>query len=191
MLGFLLAIMPVLKSTGTEVAYTLLRLFGFLALFIIICIIVQIPFRHALQYLTKNKEMFCITSMGYFLVIAQIGNFCNQSIELSCFVAGMMMASRKKLSEAIEHALEPVRDIFGCLFFATIGLHIYPSFLIQEGLLLIVLTILVVGFKIFIAATVMHFIFRRSWRDALVISVGLGQISEFTFVLASKAKSYH
>jgi Kef-type K+ transport system membrane component KefB len=188
MLGFLLALMPVLKSTSTEVAYTLLKLLGFLALFLVICGIVQFPFRFVLSFLIKNKELFCITSMAYFLVISQVGTLCNQSTELSCFVAGMMMASQKKLSEAIEHTLAPVRDIFGCLFFASIGLHIYPSFLIQEGLLLIVLTFVVISTKICIGMTIIHFIFRRSWRDAMVISVGLGQISEFTFVLASKAK---
>jgi Kef-type K+ transport system membrane component KefB len=190
MLGFLLALMPVLKTTGIEVMYTMLKLLGYLGLFLLIAGLVQIPFKYGLHRLKKNKELFCLTSLAYCLVIAQIGELCNQSVELSCFVAGMYMASSKPLADGIEHTLESVKSIFGGLFFASIGLHIYPSFLIKEGLLLIVLTLIVVLVKIFLATMVIHFIFRRTWRTAIVISVGLAQVSEFTFVLASKAKRY-
>ncbi|OAJ36044.1 hypothetical protein BDEG_20263 [Batrachochytrium dendrobatidis JEL423] len=93
------------------------------------------------------------------------------------------------LGNATAHVAEPLRGMFAALFFASIGLHIYPSFLLNEGLLLISLTFLVVAIKIALAIVVFKAVFRFSWSTSMTVAIGLGQMSEFTFVLASKAKS--
>lgn len=111
-------------------------------------------------------------------------------MELSCFIAGVMLSSRKALAETVDRCLLPLRVIFGALFFASIGLHIYPSFLVNELFVLLTLTGLVLVFKIVSTWLVMRVVFFKSWRESLFIGVGLGQVSEFTFVLASKAKRY-
>ena len=103
-------------------------------------------------------------------------------------MAGVMIASQKRISPFIIHTLEPIKQIFGALFFSSIGLHIYPSFLYNEGILLLTLTLFVMVFKVVVSALVVNIAFRVRVKNAIVIGVGLAQISEFTFVLASKAK---
>lgn len=113
-----------------------------------------------------------------------------------------MIASQKRISPFIMHTLEPIKHIFGALFFSSIGLHIYPSFLYKEGLLLLTLTAFVMVFKVLVSSLVVNVIFRVRFNYSIVIGgkfhlgslnfllflVGLAQMSEFTFVLASKAK---
>ena len=189
MLGFLLAMMPVLKSSGVELAYTIFKLVVMLLLFLIIAFICSYPYIICLNWLnTGRKEIFLMASIAFCLVIVQIGSLMDQSIEMACFVAGMLLASQKKLTEEISHTLEPLKQVFGALFFASIGLHIYPSFLIKEGVLLLLLTALAILFKIVFCFLLLLLVFRLDFRTCAIIAVGLGQISEFTFVLASKAK---
>ena len=189
MLGFLLAMMPVLQSSGVELAYIVFKLIGMLFLFLFVSFLCSYPYIMCLNWLnTGRKEIFLMASVAFVLVIVQIGSLMDQSIEMACFVAGMLLASQRKLTEDIFHILEPLKQVFGALFFASIGLHIYPSFLISEGGLLLLLTLLAILFKIVFCFALLLFVFRLESKTCAVIAVGLGQISEFTFVLASKAK---
>jgi len=87
------------------------------------------------------------------------------------------------------HLIEPVRDVFSCLFFAAIGLHgVHPSLLVREAGVLLLLTVVTVVFKFGVTCLIMMLVFRYDWRTASIISIGLSQISEFVFVLGSRAK---
>jgi predicted Kef-type K+ transport protein len=82
-----------------------------------------------------------------------------------------------------------VRDVFSCLFFAAIGLHgVHPSLIMREAGLLLLLTIGTVIFKYCLTCIIMMTVFRYDFKTASIISIGLSQISEFVFVLASRAK---
>jgi Kef-type K+ transport system membrane component KefB len=193
MLGFLLAMMPMLQSSGIELAYTALKLIGNLVFFVFIAYLLSYPCINGLDWLRKtqrNHEIFVMASIAFCLAVVQLGFLLDQSMELSCFVAGMLVASRNPLAGSVIHSLEQLKLVFAALFFASIGLHIYPSFLIKEGLLLLTLTSVVLIAKILLTFVIIVFFFRLKARTALIIGVGLGQISEFTFVLASKAKGY-
>lgn len=205
LLGFLLAIMPGLEhSGGLEVAYTAMRLIILSILFTLVSYIIRSPMLQGLTWLYKKSkkstsldhtrhqsgpsEVFLLASIGVLLMYIGLGQLFEQSIELSCFVAGMMIANQKNIAESVLSKLEPFKQIFSALFFASIGLHIYPSFLYNEGFLLITLTLIVMFSKALITFFVMV-IFRIPVKTSALIGIGLGQISEFTFVLASKAKS--
>jgi predicted Kef-type K+ transport protein len=83
--------------------------------------------------------------------------------------------------------IEPVRDMFACLFFASIGLHIYPSFLASEAMLLFTLSAIVIGFK-YIATCIILYLFKFDIHKSSTMAIALAQVSEFGFVLASRAK---
>ncbi|CAG8473114.1 3690_t:CDS:2 [Diversispora eburnea] len=128
-------------------------------------------------------------SVSLCLLMSQVSYILGIGAEIGCFVAGMLVHNRRTFFEFSINLVEPVKDIFSCLFFASIGLHIYPSFLINEGPLLFALTIGVVGFK-FIISNIAFMTFGYNFRHANVMSIGLSQISEFAFVLGSRAKSF-
>jgi Kef-type K+ transport system membrane component KefB len=76
-------------------------------------------------------------------------------MELSCFVAGVIVASDEKLSESVMEQTRPLKELFSALFFASLGLHIYPSFLLNEGLLLVLLAASCMFFKVVLTTSVM------------------------------------
>ena len=63
-------------------------------------------------------------------------------MELGCFVAGLMVSVTPEHTGRIINLVEPIRDLFGCIFFVTMGLHIYPSFLLSQVARSIVPTLL-------------------------------------------------
>lgn len=190
MLGFLLVVMPLLQSSGIMVAYTGVRLIFLLVSFLFASFILKFPVLAGLTYLRKKVkgEVFLLSTIGVLLLYVKLGAVLQQSPELACFVCGVVIAGQKQLSEEVVHTLDSIKQLFGALFFASIGLHIYPSFLYNEGPLLISLTLFLMFFKVVLTFGVVNVVFRKDSRTSMIISVGLGQISEFTFVLASKAK---
>eukprot|EP00045_Choanoeca_perplexa_P015619 m.198601 g.198601 ORF g.198601 m.198601 type:complete len:737 (+) comp17042_c0_seq10:240-2450(+) len=139
------------------------------------------------------------------------------SMELGCFLAGLMFSmSESKMRHsklkgtisasslnaeghvAIEghgmlHQLmvmvEPVKDLFLVIFFASVGMHVYPTFLATNAFLLLVLTTIVLLLKWLAGVCVFYLGLRAvDARTAHVLSVGLAQISEFAFVLASRGR---
>lgn len=112
------------------------------------------------------------------------------SIELGCFIAGVTMNSSSiPLDRKFHEKIEAIRDFFSCIFFVSIGIHIYPSFLMKQALLLCTVTAFIMGLKLMIAIAVLSFGFRLNFNNVMAIGVGLSQISEFAFVLASRGKS--
>jgi predicted Kef-type K+ transport protein len=182
-----------LQHSGTEIAITSSKLILYLILYIFISNILRIPFLILLEHvqLKASREVFLLSSLGVLLIYIRIGILFDQSTEISCFVAGVMIASKPKLGDAVMHSVESLKQFFGALFFASIGLHIYPSFLIEEGFLLLGLTLIVILFKVLLTTIVIYCAFRKPLRESFIIGVGLAQISEFTFVLSSKAKGYY
>jgi Kef-type K+ transport system membrane component KefB len=140
-------------------------------------------------------------------------------MELGCFLAGLMfsMSESKMRHSTIKtsiststlkpdghgHGLEapntmmhqlllvvePVKDLFLVIFFASVGMHVYPTFLATNALLLLVLTTIVLLLKWLAGICVFYLALQAvDRRTAHVLSVGLAQISEFAFVLASRGR---
>ena len=193
LLGFLLALMPVLEKSGIEAASEFLFVLMWVVLFLIAVFLVHYPLLALLEWLNKlqeHHEIFLMACICACLLLSELGSLFRQQMELCSFVAGVIVATRKGVAETTLKTTQSLKEVFSALFFASIGLHIYPSFIVKEGLLLLALTILTILFKIVLTTVTMHILFRQSLRNSLTIGVGLCQISEFTFVLASKAKRY-
>jgi len=85
--------------------------------------------------------------------------------------------------------VEPVKDLFLVIFFASVGMHVYPTFLATNALLLLMLTTVVLLLKWLAGMCVFYLALQAvDRRTAHVLSVGLAQISEFAFVLASRGR---
>lgn len=118
------------------------------------------------------------------------------SNELGCFVAGVMISasqpsSRDRPMHGLIATIEPVRDCFLAIFLASVGMHIYPTFLISNGKLIIILTLSVILMKYASAMMVWLLVWRsEDVATGHALSAGLAQISEFGFVLASRGVRY-
>jgi Kef-type K+ transport system membrane component KefB len=140
-----------------------------------------------IQSIQKNHELMLLGTMAVCMTMLILSEHLGLGMELGCFAAGVIVRSRKGLFETSLKVIEPVRDLFACLFFAGIGLHIYPSFLASEAVLLLTLATGVIGFK-YIVTCVILYLFQFDIHKSSTMAIALAQISEFGFVLASRAK---
>lgn len=111
-------------------------------------------------------------------------------MELGCFLAGALMSSQGHMvTEEVVSYIEPIRDFLAIIFFASIGLHVFPTFVLYELSILVVLTLFVVLMKFALAALVLSLLLpTTSQHIKWVVAAGLAQVSEFSFVLGSRAR---
>ena len=122
------------------------------------------------------------------LAMMFVAHYLGLSMELGSFVAGLQLSVRRTSSERAVALLAPVRDVFAALFFASIGLHVYPQFLWQEWRLVLSLAAIVVTAKFVLGFGLYRVFFRHSTSQAVRIAIALAQLSEFGFVVAARAK---
>ncbi|KAI7875379.1 hypothetical protein K492DRAFT_240306 [Lichtheimia hyalospora FSU 10163] len=197
LLGFMLAIIPALAESGAQVMVAILKIAVSFSVFGALCygIIKLTPsflprvIRTVLPNMksTGSHELTVLGTIAVCLVMLVISDRLGLGMEIGCFAAGVLLRSRKAMFEPALAAIEPVRDLFACLFFASIGLHVYPSFLASQAMLLLVLAAGVIGFK-YVATFGILVSLKIDTRKSSAMAVALAQISEFAFVLASRAK---
>ncbi len=138
-----------------------------------------------LSRLHDEHDLFLITSVGVGLALAGLGAAVfGIPLALAAFVGGLAVTESHEAAEA-RRRLRPFRDVFAVLFFVAIGTLVDPSRLIEAAPQLALLLGLVVVAKVAVAWALVR-LARLDVRP-LQLAVGLGQIGEFSFVLASVA----
>ncbi|MBD2150378.1 cation:proton antiporter [Pseudanabaena sp. FACHB-1277] len=187
-LGLMLAVLPALdhpESVSIEVikALSVTALFAGLAIAAGIWLIP--PFLRWVAG-TESRELFLLSVIVLCLGIALLTESLGLSIEMGAFVAGLMISEVEYADQALTY-VEPLRDVFATLFFAAIGMLIDPVFLVQNWELILGLVAIVMLGKFLIVVPLVS-IFRYPLRVAIFAGLGLAQIGEFSFVLASEGQ---
>ncbi|GAB4381826.1 MAG: cation:proton antiporter [Elainellaceae cyanobacterium] len=189
-LGLMLAVLPALdrpsEEIGVAVGIALLKT-GLLAAGAIVAGIWLIP--PLLRFLarTESRELFLLGVVALCLGIALLTEYLGLSIEMGAFIAGLMISEVEYADQTLTY-VEPIRDIFASLFFAAVGMLIDPGFIWSNLELILGLVALVLIGK-FLIVTPLVRAFGYSLRTSLIVGLGLAQIGEFSFVLASKGQS--
>jgi monovalent cation:H+ antiporter-2, CPA2 family len=131
----------------------------------------------------KSNEMLLVTVLGLCFGFALLADKLGYSVALGAFMIGAVIAEAREIGR-IETLIEPVRDMFSAIFFVTIGLLIDPKTLAQHWLPILVLTIVVVVGKV-ITCALGTFLAGNDTRTSLRVGMGLAQIGEFSFIIAS------
>ena len=131
---------------------------------------------------TENSELFLLTVIALCLGIALVTDSLGLSIEMGAFVAGLTIAEIDYADQALAKMI-PLRDTFASLFFASIGMLINPVTLWQNlGVIIGLVALVMIGKAGIIFPIVWRFGY--SFKTAVISSLGLNQIGEFSFVLA-------
>lgn len=183
-LGLMLAILPALNepgNIGAALMAAILKALLFFASALAMGYWVVPALVKAIAR-TENSELFLLTIIALCLGVALTTAALGLSIEMGAFVAGLMIAEIDYSDQALAKVL-PLRDTFASLFFASIGMLIDPLVLWENLVVILGLVILVmVGKAVIICPLILKFGY--SLKTALVTSLGLNQIGEFSFVLA-------
>ena len=133
---------------------------------------------------TGSRELFTLAVIALSVGVAfGSAELFGVSLALGAFFAGMVV-HESDLSHRAERELLPLQDVFGALFFVSVGMLFDPAVLVREPLrLLAVVGIIVVG-KSLVAFGIVRLL-RGSTQTALTVSAALAQIGEFSFILAT------
>lgn len=132
---------------------------------------------------TGSRELFTLAVVAFAICIAYgAAALFSVSFALGAFFAGMVMRESQFSHRAAQESL-PLRDAFAVLFFVSVGMLFDPTILIEEPIrVLAVVAIIIIGKSI--AAMVMVLLLRYPLNTALTVAASLGQIGEFSFILA-------
>ncbi|XP_034535717.1 transmembrane and coiled-coil domain-containing protein 3 isoform X2 [Notolabrus celidotus] len=200
-LGLFIAIMPTLIQAQSgdldslRVLYLLAQVLGSLAAVLLLCLLLKSfligPYYKKLHAESKgNKEILVLGMAAFVFFMLTVTDFLDVSMELGCFLAGALLSTQGHMvTNEVMGCIEPIRDFLTIIFFASIGLHVFPTFVLYELTILLVLTLTLVIMKFGMAVLVLSLILPPNSRHIRwVVSAGLAQVSEFSFVLGSRAR---
>ncbi|HSX60719.1 MAG TPA: cation:proton antiporter [Tahibacter sp.] len=181
----LIAVLSGIAISGAVEPGRALATLGRLGLFIVVALVLGLLLLPRLVdhvAASGRSEMLLVTSLGICFGAALLAEAAGFSVALGGFVAGAIVAEAKSVKR-VEHLIEPVRDMFGALFFVAIGMLIDPDLLIRYIVPIALVTAAVIVGKT-LAVTFGGVIAGNDGRTALRAGLGLAQIGEFSFVIA-------
>lgn len=138
---------------------------------------------------TRSSELFTLAVLVAALGVATgSSELLGVSMALGAFLAGMVVGQSDVSHQATSNLL-PMKDVFTVLFFVSIGMLFNPYATVEHaGLIASILGVIIIGKPL--AAIVIVLLFGYPLKTALVISVALAQIGEFSFILGQVAKEH-
>lgn len=130
-----------------------------------------------------SRELFLLAIAAIGLGVGYVTHLVGLSFAFGAFVAGMVLSESDYGHQALSDII-PLRDLFGLLFFASVGMLLNPVFLMEHLLEVLVLVLAVSVGKGTIFAGLAT-VFRYSNVIPLAVGLGLFQVGEFSFVLAT------
>lgn len=134
----------------------------------------------------KSKDLFVISIMVICFAIAGLTSYMGLSMSLGAFLAGLVLAESEYSIEATGNIL-PFKEIFTSIFFISIGMLMDVSFVWQNIGQIMLLSTIVMFIKI-VTTSLACWSLGLSARSTLLISLGISQIGEFSFVLAKSGE---
>ena len=134
-----------------------------------------------------SDEMMLIIAMGLCFLMAIFSVESGFSLALGAFVMGSILAGTVE-AERIEHVVAPVKDLFGAVFFISVGMMVDPDVIVQYGGMIALLSVVVVvGMIIF--GTFGMLSAGQPLKLAMESGFCLTQIGEFSFIIATLGMS--
>lgn len=171
---------------GGEMLYSIGKLVFFLIIWFLVGVFV-LPslFNAARRFL--NSETLLIVSMGLCFGMAVFSVYCGFSLALGAFVIGSILAGTS-YAERIEKVVCSVKDLFGAVFFISVGMMVNPSVIVEYASPILILSAVVVVGMIFFGTFGM-LVTGQSLRVSIESGFSLTQIGEFSFIIATLGMS--
>lgn len=171
---------------GEQLLFNIGKLVFFLILWFLVGVYV-IPTAFNKVRALLNRETLLVVSMGLCLGMAVFSVYCGFSLALGAFVMGSILAGTS-YAERIEHVVEPVKDLFGAVFFISVGMMVQPAVIVGYWQVILLLSVIVImGMIVF--GTGGMLLTGQSLKVAVESGFSLTQIGEFAFIIASLGMS--
>ena len=169
------------KFAGGEMLMGLGKLVFFLILWFLVGIyLIPTMLKKAHKYL--NDEILLLVSIGLCFVMVSLATLAGFSAALGAFVMGSILAETLE-SEHIMHLVKGIKDLFGAIFFVSVGMMVDPHVIAEHWGTILVLTITVmVGILFF--STSGAVVAGQGLDNAVHAGFSLAQLGEFSFIIA-------
>ena len=171
---------------GGQMLFSIMKLVFFLVMWFLVGVFVLPSLLNTCRrYL--NDETLLIVSMGLCLGMAVFSVYCGFSLALGAFVMGSILAGTS-FAERIEHVTTPVKDLFGSVFFISVGMMVNPDVIAEFwGPILLLSIVVIVGMILF--GTSGMLLTGQTLKIAIQSGFSLTQIGEFAFIIATLGMS--
>ncbi|MCY1013364.1 cation:proton antiporter [Nannocystis pusilla] len=181
----LLAVLTAIASgsglSAGEFALTLGKLLGFLIVVLTAGLLV-VP-RFLRRVVGQHRaESTLIAGIAICFITTALTSAAGYSVALGAFLAGLLVAESGE-GTSVEHVIRPLRDIFGALFFISVGISIDPSQIAAHWLPVLAFTALVLVGKV-AGVSLGAFLFGQGVQTSVRAGMSLAQIGEFSFIIA-------
>lgn len=137
----------------------------------------------------RMREAFTVGIILLILGTAYITHLAGLSFAIGAFIAGLILAESDYNHQILAEIL-PLRDAFNSIFFVSVGLLLNVQFVIHNPILISGITISAFIFKALIIVIIV-LVLKYPLRIAILCGIGLGQIGEFSFVLAQAGTKFN
>ncbi|MDR2292701.1 MAG: cation:proton antiporter [Prevotellaceae bacterium] len=167
---------------GIQFVESLLRLIFFIVIWFVVGIyIIPTTFKRIKKYL--NDETLIIVSVGLCLGMVIIAHAVGFSAALGAFIMGSILAETAE-AKRIEHLMRPLKNLFGAVFFVSVGMMIAPNLIAEHIIPILILTVIILVFRpLFISLGALAS--GESLKVAIQAGFSLAQIGEFSFIIAT------
>lgn len=170
----------------------MLESIGKLLFFLILWFVVGIYLIPELLKRCRNlmsEETLLIVSLGLCFGMVVMAARTGFSAAFGAFIMGSILAETVE-AESIERLVKPVKDLFGAVFFVSVGMMVDPAMIVEYALPIIVITLAVIfGQSLF--GTLGVLLAGQPLKTAMQCGFSLTQIGEFAFIIASLGVSLH
>lgn len=170
------------QFSGGELMMSVLKLIFFLTVWFV----GGIFFIPTLLKKTKHlltDEMLLIISLALCLMMVSFAANVGFSPALGAFIMGSIIAETTQ-AEHIEHLIKPVKDLFGAIFFVSVGMLIDPKMLYEHAAPVAILTVvIIVGQSV--SSTIGALLAGQPLKQSVQTGMSLSQIGEFSFIIAT------
>jgi CPA2 family monovalent cation:H+ antiporter-2 len=183
LLMVLLSTVAVTKEfQGTEIVYTIMKLGFFLVLWFVAGIFV-IPsvLKRIKSFL--DDEALLIFSLGMCLGMVILATKTGFSAELGAFIMGSIIAETTS-AEKVEHITKPVKDLFGAVFFVSVGMLINPQAIVEYAWPVVCVTLLTLIGKM-VSTMGGALLSGQPLKQSVQVGMSMAQIGEFAFIVAT------
>ena len=182
MMVMLAAIASGTGADGGQMLQSIVKIGFFLVLWFVVGIFAIPWFLRSVRKLVNN-EVLLVVSLGLCCAMAVLSTQVGFSSAFGAFIMGSILAETIE-AEKIIRLVEPVKNLFGAIFFVSVGMLVDPNILVEYALpiITIVLTILL-GQSIF--GTIGFMLSGQTLKSAMRCGFSMAQIGEFSFIIAS------
>ncbi len=133
---------------------------------------------------TRQGELFTLFTVVVAVGTAYLSGTAGLSLALGAFLAGLVI-SESPYSEQMIADVEPFKDVFNSLFFVSMGLLVDPTLFFEYPLVILGLFAGIIALKALVLAGIVA-TFGFGLRVAVLVALGVSQVGEFSFILASE-----